>query len=50
MKGKNTKFGCLENKKSYLDKIKSIFQFLNGYHLLKQQKIADTNFKSKTGI
>ena len=31
-------FGYLENEKSFLDEIKSIFQFLKGYHLVKKQK------------
>ena len=30
------KFEYLENKKSFLDAIKNIFQFLKGYHLVKK--------------
>ena len=33
------KFEYFENKKSFLDEIKNIFQFLKGYHLVKKQKI-----------
>ena len=29
----------LENEKSFLDEIKSIFQFLKGYHLVKKIKL-----------
>ena len=29
-------FEYLENKKSFLDEIKNIFQFLTGYHLVKK--------------
>ena len=35
----------LENKKSFLDEIKSIFQFFKGYHLLK--KIKNSGHKIK---
>ena len=30
------KFEYLENENTFLDKIKSIFQFLKGYHLVKK--------------
>ena len=30
------KFEYLANEKSFLDEIKSIFQFLTGYHLVKK--------------
>ena len=33
------KFEYLENEKSFLDEIKSIFQFLKGYHLVKKIKL-----------
>ena len=33
------KFEYLENGKSFLDKIKNIFQFLKGYHLVKKNLI-----------
>ena len=29
-------FEYLENEKSFLDEIKSVFQFLKGYHLVKK--------------
>ena len=35
-RGKNTKFEYIKNKKSFLDEIKNIFQFLKGYHLVKR--------------
>ena len=41
------KFEYLENNESFLNKIKNIFQFLKGYHLVKKEnfdkKIADTS-------
>ena len=33
---KSQKFEYLKNEKSFLDKIKNIFQFLKGYHLVKK--------------
>ena len=33
---KSQEFEYLENEKIFLDEIKSIFQFLKGYHLVKQ--------------
>ena len=51
MKGKNTKIWMSrEQKELFRSNKKHFSQFLNGYHLLKKQKTADTNFKSKTGI
>ena len=41
------KIDYLENKKSFFDEIKSIFQFLKDYHLMKNKnliKIADKSF------
>ena len=35
-KGRNTKIEYLENEKGFLDEIKSIFQFLKGYRLVKK--------------
>ena len=35
-KMKIQKIEYLENEKIFLDEIKSIFQFLKGYHLVKQ--------------
>ena len=32
------KFEYLQNKKSFLDEIKNIFQFLKGYHFVKKSK------------
>ena len=32
------KFEYLENKMSFLDEIKNIFQFLKGYHFVKKSK------------
>ena len=40
------KIEYIENEKSFLDEIKSIFQFLMGYHLVKKQKIEGTRFKA----
>ena len=34
--GKKQKIEYLENQKSFLDEIKSIFQFLKVYHLVKK--------------
>ena len=50
-KGKKIqKLEYLENKKSFLDEIKNIFQFLKGYHFVKKskfdKKIAVTSFKA----
>ena len=49
---KYKKFEYLESKRSFLDEIKNIFQFLKGYHLVKKKKknmikIADTSFKNR---
>ena len=33
------KFEYLENQKSFLDEIKSIFQFLKGYQLVRNQNL-----------
>ena len=33
------KFEYLENKKSFLDEIKNIFQFLKGYHMVKNKNL-----------
>ena len=33
---KTQKFEYLVNEKSFLEEIKNIFQFLNGYHLVKK--------------
>ena len=33
------KFEYLRNEKSFLDEIKNIFQFLKGYHLVKNKKL-----------
>ena len=33
------KFKYLENEMSFLDKIKNIFQFLKGYHLVKNKNL-----------
>ena len=33
------KFEYLDNKKSFLDEIKSIFQFLKGYHLVSNKDL-----------
>ena len=34
---KSQKFHYLENKMNFLDEIKIIFQFLKGYHLVKEK-------------
>ena len=34
---KHKKFEYLENEKCFLDEIKNIFQFLKGYHLVKNK-------------
>ena len=33
---KKQKFEYFKNKKSFLDELKNIFQFLKGYHLVKK--------------
>ena len=33
------KFEYLENEKSFLDEIKNIFQFLKGYHMVKNKNL-----------
>ena len=33
------KFEYLDNKKSFLDEIKNIFQFLKGYHMVKNKNL-----------
>ena len=33
------KFEYLENKESFFDEIKSIFQFLKGYHLMRNKNL-----------
>ena len=38
-------FEYLENKKSFLDKIKSIFVVFEGLSLVGKEKLADTSFK-----
>ena len=35
-KGRNTKIWISQEQESFLDEIKSIFQFLKGYHLVKK--------------
>ena len=42
---KSQKFEYLENKKSFIDEIKNIFQFLKGYHLVNNNLIRNSRGK-----